>query len=175
MPNNNSKVNTILLVILILAVAFCAWKLVNNGKEVKNNASIPTGQTQTNQNPNGQDFYPYQNSPTEDLYLDQANTAFVKWMTEQGGFSDYKIEKITFIASKSPAQAESSQYFSSSDTQDAFIVSVDFSVKPTAGNTMWNAGNGHQQADGWVTNKSLFLTIDKNSSGYFVKSSGTGL
>jgi hypothetical protein len=186
--SKNPIVIGMLAVLIILAVYIAFFKKDSTDSAVigDDSSMFPTGQTQTNQNPTGADYQPGTNTPptntqsntqtpAENSPVSIASTVFGNWMTLQGGFSDYRIEKVTLIAQKATAQGASAEYFSSNDTNNAFIVSVDFSVKPNSGNTMWNAGNGHQQADGWVTNKSLFLTIDKNSSGYFVKSSGTGL
>jgi hypothetical protein len=48
---------------------------------------------------------------------------------------------------------------------------VDYSVKTTVEgkNSYWLTGNGIDSANGWVLNKSLFVTIEKDANGYFVK------
>ncbi len=70
MQNNNSKLNTALLVILIIFVAIGAWFLVHKkggtGGEniVDTQTETPNTQTQTNQNPNGPDYQPNKNIKT---------------------------------------------------------------------------------------------------------------
>lgn len=61
--NGSSKLNTILLIILILIGLFCSWKLVAKDKEVPDDQTAPIGQTQTNQNPNGPDYQPNNTVP----------------------------------------------------------------------------------------------------------------
>ncbi len=110
-------------------------------------------------------------------YIINANTSFANWIVAQGGFSEYKVNNITFVAAKASATGTDAEYFKNTDTADAFIVSVDFSVKPLdAKKDFWTAGNGTVAADGWVNGKLLFVTVDKNANGeYIVKNAGTGL
>ena len=71
--------------------------------------------------------------------------------------------------------AQGAQYFTGNITNNACMVSVGYSVKPTsAAYFNWTAGNGHESSDGWIVNKSGFVTLDKNSSGYYIASMGTG-
>ena len=113
-------------------------------------------------------------------YTDIASTIFTNWLnkegTQNGGLLDYKINKIDFIVAKTNAGGQDLSYFGSDTTKDAFIVSVNYSVQSTPENKIyWEAGNGTIGTDGWILNKSLFVTIDKNNNGYFVQNAGTGL
>ena len=66
-PNNNSKINTVLLIILIILVAlgiFMFFIKKDSTDTNPENTVTPTGQTQTNQNPNGPDYQPSGN-PTQ--------------------------------------------------------------------------------------------------------------
>ncbi len=176
---NNSKTNTVLLVILIILVSIGLFFLINDKEENDNNdISTPTGQTQTNNNPNGPDYIPYANSSTEDFYLDEANTALTHWLSDKKDLEDFKINKITFTAAKKYAQEPEKSWFSASDSDDAFLVSVSFSVKPTeAQRQMW-AGPADPKdihPDGWIDVNLGFVYIDKNTNGgYYIKSAGTG-
>ena len=113
-------------------------------------------------------------------YTNIASAVFIDWLKQlaqkNGGMLDYKINNITFVALKATAQDQDLAYFSANTTNDAFIVSVNYSVQSTLENKIyWEAGNGKIGTDDWILNKSLFITIDKNSNGYYVKNAGTGL
>lgn len=114
-------------------------------------------------------------------YINIASTVFTKWFIklakEKGAVLDYKINNITFVAMKKDALLPEKSWFSNINTDEAFIVTVDFSVKTTeeGKNNFWLAGNGHDGPDGWVLNKSLFITIDKVNNIYSVTNAGTGM
>lgn len=113
-------------------------------------------------------------------YTDIASVIFTDWLKKEaaqnGGLLDYKINKIDFIVAKINAEGQDLSYFGADTTKDAFIVSVNYSVQSTPENIIyWEAGNGTIGTDGWILNKSLFVTIDKNSNGYYVENAGTGL
>jgi hypothetical protein len=91
----------------------------------------------------------------------------------RGQLLDFKLNKIELFALKSDASG--SQYFTGNPTNDACMVSVSYSIKPKPEFYVERlAGNGKESTDGWIVNKSGFATIDKNSSGYYISSMGTG-
>ncbi len=114
-------------------------------------------------------------------YINITSSVFTKWFLklakDKGDVLDYKINNISFVAAKIDAQLPEKAWFSDINSDEAFIVTVDFSVKTTeeGKNNFWLAGNGHDAPDGWVLNKSLFITIDKINNIYSVTSAGTGM
>lgn len=68
MQNNNSKINTVLLVILVILAGFCAWKLIDNDTEVDDDdAIVSVGMTQTKDNADELDYQPTtQNNANQD-------------------------------------------------------------------------------------------------------------
>ena len=113
-------------------------------------------------------------------YTNITSVVFTDWLKQQaqrnGGMLDYKINNITLVILKATAQGQDLAYFSANTTNNAFIVSVNYSVQSNPENIIyWEAGNGTIGTEGWILNKSLYLTIDKNNNGYFVQNAGTGL
>ncbi len=102
--------------------------------------------------------------------VDTANSLLPAYILEQGDYLDLKINTVNFFALKS--NTSDSQYFTGNPTNDACMVNVNYSVKLKPGAI--NAGNGTVSLNGWTINKSGYATIDKNSSGYYVYSMGTG-
>ncbi len=67
MQNNNSKLNTALLVVLIILAAICVWKLTDTDKEVLDDADFTqTSQLQTVDNEDKLDYTPPKEDPTPD-------------------------------------------------------------------------------------------------------------
>ncbi len=59
MQKNNSKLNTVLLIILIILVVVGIWMLYGRKGTLENDmVQSPSGYTQTNLNPNGPDYQP---------------------------------------------------------------------------------------------------------------------
>ncbi|MES2023764.1 MAG: hypothetical protein V4439_03710 [Patescibacteria group bacterium] len=116
---------------------------------------------------------------SEDMqkYSDIVYPLFTKWLTDQGELLDYKINKITFIGTRNTTKEPEKFWFMADDTDNAFMVGVAYSVKPMPvpkGQTSkWYAGGGVPAEDGWI-NSGSFVTIDKNSQGYYIKRAGTG-
>lgn len=115
-----------------------------------------------------------------DKYTEIARTAFVKWFEDEaeriGYVLDYRVEDIKFIALKRDAVEPQKSWFIPGTSNEAFMVHVKYSVKTTDEGKKyeWLAGNGDDAPDGWVLNKTLFVTIDKYNNVYKVISAGTG-
>ncbi|MFA6354977.1 MAG: hypothetical protein WCW65_00945 [Candidatus Paceibacterota bacterium] len=113
-------------------------------------------------------------------YTNIASIAFSRWFTEfakeHGGVLDYKINKITFITTKNTATESELNWFINSASNEAFIVSIDYSVRATEENIndFWIAGNGERGANEWVLNKFFDVTIDKINDTYSVINAVTG-
>ena len=88
---------------------------------------------------------------------------------------DYRIEDIEFIALKSNAVEPQKSWFLPGVSNESFMVYVKYSVKTTdeGKKYQWLAGNGEDSPEGWVLNKTLFVTIDKYNSVYKVVNAGT--
>jgi len=103
------------------------------------------------------------------------DTYFQKLSLENGNTFDYKISNIDFVALKNTTDEPEKYWFKEDNTDESFIVIVNYSVQTnTEGKNYWLAGNGTEGENGWILNKVLFVNIDKNSEGYYVKSAGTG-
>jgi len=119
------------------------------------------------------------NNQNQEQYIEIAYPAFSKYFEqlakEVGGVLDYKINKIDFVALKETAQEPYLSWFIPNETKNAFIVTVNFSVKVTEeGKTgYWMALGATPNGPDWLTN-SLIVTIEKNTDGYYVKRAGTG-
>jgi trans-2-enoyl-CoA reductase len=119
-----------------------------------------------------------QNVAAHEHYIQIASKLFEKRLKSGRELKSYRIGQVNFIASKIEENNSDrvEHIFGSKTTNDAFIVLVDFSVKPKIkyyGN--WIAGNGHSKEGGWIANKSEFVTIDKQNNFYQIISIGTGL
>lgn len=56
---NNSKINTVLLIVVIILLCIGIWFLAEKrGPEMMDDMMVPVGQTQTNLDPNGPDYQP---------------------------------------------------------------------------------------------------------------------
>ena len=104
---------------------------------------------------------------------DVVNELFSKYISRNNDLIDSKINSINLFAEKNNNQG--AQYFNASATKDACMFSVNYSVKPTStAYSVWTAGNGHESTGGWIINKTGYVTIDKNSNGFYVVNMGTG-
>jgi hypothetical protein len=119
------------------------------------------------------------NKGESEKYTKIAYDSFDKWLKqliiEKGNVLDSKINKIDFIASKENTKEPEKSYFNSEDSKNAFIVIVDYSVEvtPEGKKGYWMALGGKTNENEWLNN-SLYVTLDKNKDGYYVKSAGTG-
>ncbi len=112
MQNNNSKLNTVLLVILIIVALFCAWKLVDNKEKVsENRESITTEEIQTADNIDQSEEVAYENEK-HNFYVDIAGATITQ--TESPGMyyfqttSGLKSMRIAIFKSLSVGQASQS-------------------------------------------------------------------
>ena len=122
---------------------------------------------------------PFTSYPENDKYIEIARIAFVNWFESEaekiGYVLDYRIEDIEFIALKSNAVEPQKSWFLPGVSNESFMVYVKYSVKTTdeGKKYQWLAGNGEDSPEGWVLNKTLFVTIDKYNSVYKVVNAGT--
>lgn len=120
------------------------------------------------------------NNAESQNYINIALPLFENWIKniskERGDVLDYKINKISFVISKINAAGPEKNWFTTESSNEAFIVSVDYSVKTTeeGKNDYWIAGNGESGGNGWVLNKFIYITIDKVNNVYTIINMGTG-
>lgn len=161
----NPNLKNILLVGIVIIVAVCAWVIVrNNG--VDRNAESP-GSTYGG---SGQIGAEKEN---------EVRALFDGWMKEQKtqyDYVEYKINAIEMMAAKAdPNIGVEKEWFPAGASNDAYISSVDFSVRSDTPQDYWFAGNGElDEATGWVNNKFLLVTIDKVNGSYKIINIGTG-
>ena len=113
-----------------------------------------------------------------DIALPLFTTWFQKISTERGDVLNYTINDIIFVSSKENTASErENSFFSDTDSNSAFTVSVSYSVQTTeeGKNNYWLAGNGRDSENGWVLDKSIFITIDNENGTYYIKNTGTGI
>jgi hypothetical protein len=114
-------------------------------------------------------------------YIDIALPLFTKWFeqisTDRNDVLNYTINDIIFVASKENVSERENSFFSNENSNNAFIVSVNYSVQTTeeGKRNYWLAGNGRDSENGWVLNKSIFITIDNENGTYYIKNIGTGI
>lgn len=110
-------------------------------------------------------------------YISIASNLFKQWLESKGDLREYKINQIEFIVLKPEiSEPRRSEIFDSTTTNDAFIVLINFSVKPKMINDAnWIAGNGSTRKKGWIENKSVFIKIDKINGRFKIKSMGTSV
>ena len=115
-------------------------------------------------------------------YIDTAYDLYGEWLNMTAGerkdILDYRINNVTFIAKKADATDQQMDWFTRSETKNAFIVKIIYSVQTTpAGMNYWLAGNGQESEDNWVLNKTTFVTIDMDPDDgtYYIVREGTGL
>lgn len=160
-----------------------------NTEEVLENKEVAQVFGSSNQKPydsmpkGGAIMMPMSTSNENDLqkYVDISLPLFTDWIKErsleQNNLLDYRINDINFIASKQLNEKES-VYFRNKDSVYAFTVSVNYSVQTTneGKNSNTFIGNGIDGTDGWVLNKIILITIDKNeeTGKYYIKRMGSG-
>lgn len=112
MQNNNSKINTVLLVILIIVALFCAWKLVGGNKKVLENRELTTTEElETTDNMDQLDEIAYENE-AHNFYVDIVGATIIQ--TESPGMyyfqttSGSKSMRIAIFKSLSVGQASQS-------------------------------------------------------------------
>ena len=112
MQNNNSKLNTVLLVVLIILAAICVWKLVSNDKEVlEDRELIRTEELETTERVDQPDEVAYENE-AHNFYVDIAGATITQ--TESPGMyyfqttSGSKSMRIAIYKSLSVGQASQS-------------------------------------------------------------------
>ncbi len=146
----NTNLKNILLVGVVIIVAVCAWVVVRN-----------TGVDRNAEKEN------------------EVRALFDGWMKEQKtqyDYVEYKINAIEMMAAKAdPNIGVEKEWFPAGASNDAYIASVDFSVRSDTPQDYWFAGNGElDEATGWVNNKFLLVTIDKVNGSYKIINIGTG-
>lgn len=52
---------------------------------------------------------------------------------------------------------------------NSFTAKIIYDIKSNEYNSVWLAGNGIKQENGWIRNKSNFITIEKSENGYAIK------
>jgi hypothetical protein len=185
------------IIITIIFIAIMIFIIGNNNK--KNNLQLTTDSIP----PSSQEVdktwerYPIDITVGDvSTYLDIATPLvkeiLVKSFKEKGDILDYKINEIKYVVAniysdedyrngylpEIPANSKEDIFPSERYTGDAFIVTVNFSVKARLapdGHTDWIAGNGEQGSDGWILNKFMYVMIDKVSGKYQAEFLGTGL
>jgi hypothetical protein len=174
MQNSNSKLNTILSLILIIVLIVGFWMVVHTDKPVIIDESWKDSPLDTTPG--------FPNGGGGDISTEKQNqirSLFDGLMKKQGGFSEYVINSINQVVVKSEVSKEDEDfYFPIPVTEDAYVASVNFSVQASDTKTMefWKAGNGYTESDDslWTREKVLLLTIDKVNGEYTIVNSGTG-
>jgi hypothetical protein len=168
MQKNNSKLIPGLIIVVLIVVGYFAFSKY-----------LPKNSVDTTSNPYSVDYQSKGDSTESKKYTDIGSKLFVDWLKTQKYFSEYTINEVIFVGLKSTAQEPESLYFYKNASPDAFIVRLNYSIKPNPNPQDISeavAGNGNHTEDGWVRGKSLFVTIDKNASGeYAITNMGTGL
>jgi hypothetical protein len=96
-------------------------------------------------------------------YIQITSQAFTKYLEQEkydkGYILDYKIDEIVYMAAKKTANDTESQWFNTNNSNDAFIMRINYATKTTDTGT-----------ERWPASKSSYVTIDKTNGIYTVVS-----
>ncbi len=174
----NPNIKNIVLVGVVAIVAVCAW--VSWGDRVVKNDVPKTDDSWKNEPIDETLGFPYGGGGQIGAEKEnEVRNLFDGWMKEQKiqyDYLEYKINTIKMMVSKAdPNIGVEKEWFPADSSDNAYIASVDFSVKAYTPQDYWFAGNGEvDQASGWVNNKFLLVTIDEVNGSYKIINIGTG-
>ena len=104
-------------------------------------------------------------------YKNIASNTFKEWLENEARnkapFLDCKINEIKIIAFKKNASAQDLTRFYGDNTENAFTVSVDYTIQTSPENMLPWMDENSVSMNGWIYNLHLFAIVDKDKNGNY--------